>query len=148
MKENSISTVHYLELHDFILSKRLISSLNRLSINKYIYDTPGFLNGKDEINKYFTNKKKYFFTSFYQEQRKKLNILLDKDSKPLGGKWTFDKENRKKLPKKVQVPKVHNNNYENNLLESTKNKVYNNYPDNYGNLELFNYPINHDQAKQ
>ena len=148
LKENSISTVHYLELHDFILSKRLLSSLNRLSINKYIYDTPGFLNGKDEINNYFTNKKKYFFTSFYQEQRKKLNILIDKDSKPLGGKWTFDKENRKKLPKKVQVPKVHNNNYENNLFESIKNEVHNNYPDNYGNLELFNYPINHDQAKQ
>ena len=148
LKDNSISSVHYLELHDFILSKRLISCLNRLNINKYIYDTPGFINGKDEINKYFTNKKKYFFTSFYQEQRKKLNILLDKDSKPLGGKWTFDKENRKKLPKEVQVPKVHNNNYENNSLESTKNEVYNNYPDNYGNLELFNYPINHDQAKQ
>ena len=148
LKDNSISSVHYLELHDFILSKRLISSINRLSINKYIYDSPGFINGKDEINKYFTNKKKYFFTSFYQEQRKKLNILLDKDSKPLGGKWTFDKENRKKLPKKIQVPKVHNNNYENNSLESTKNEVYNNYPDNYGKLELFNYPINHDQAKQ
>ena len=70
LKDNSISSVHYLELHDFILSKRLISSLNRLNINKYIYDTPGFINGKDEINKYFTNKKKYFFTSFYQEQRK------------------------------------------------------------------------------
>ena len=148
LMENRISTVHYLELHDFILNKRLLSSLNRLKVNKYHYDTPGFINGKDDIKNYFTNKKKYFFTSFYQEQRKKLSILLDKDSKPLGGKWTFDKENRKKLPKKVQVPEVYLNNYENKFLESTKKEVYNNYPDNYGNLELFNYPINHNQAKQ
>ena len=148
LMENRISTVHYLELHDFILNKRLLSSLTRLNINNYHYDTPGFINGKDDIKNYFTNKKKYFFTSFYQEQRKKLNILLNEDSKPLGGKWTFDKENRKKLPKKAQVPKVYINNYENNFLESTKKEVHNNYPDNYGNLELFNYPIDHDQAKQ
>ena len=72
LKDNSISSVHYLELHDFILSKRLISSLNRLNINKYIYDTPGFINGKDEINKYFTNKKKIFLYIVLSRTKKKV----------------------------------------------------------------------------
>ena len=38
-------------------------------------------------------------TDFYINQRKKLDILM-KDNKPLGGKWTFDGENRKKIPQK------------------------------------------------
>jgi deoxyribodipyrimidine photolyase-related protein len=37
--------------------------------------------------------------NFYKEVRKKLNLLMDEDQKPLGGgKWSFDEDNRKKIP--------------------------------------------------
>ena len=36
---------------------------------------------------------------------KKYNILMDGD-KPRGGKWSYDSENRKKLPKNFQVPNI------------------------------------------
>ena len=41
--------------------------------------------------------------SFYIAQRKKMNILLE-NGKPKGGKWSYDKENRKKIPKNIKVP--------------------------------------------
>ena len=28
------------------------------------------------------------------------------DDKPIGGKWSFDEENRKKLPKDLSIPKI------------------------------------------
>ena len=34
-----------------------------------------------------------------------MNILMKKDGKPEGGKWSFDEDNRKKLPKNTKVPK-------------------------------------------
>ena len=40
----------------------------------------------------------------YKQQRLKLDILLTPDCQPQGGQWSFDAENRKKLPKDVQPP--------------------------------------------
>ena len=37
--------------------------------------------------------------------REKLNILIDIDGKPFGGKWSLDAENRKKDPKKSSNPR-------------------------------------------
>ena len=42
--------------------------------------------------------------NFYKNVRKKLNILVDESQKPIGGKWSFDEENRKKIPKALDVP--------------------------------------------
>ena len=43
--------------------------------------------------------------TFYKEQRVKYGILVDKNGNPKGGKWSFDEENRKKLPKNIKLPK-------------------------------------------
>ena len=36
---------------------------------------------------------------FYRLMRRHFNVLLDDDGAPLGGKWNFDRQNRKALPK-------------------------------------------------
>ena len=43
--------------------------------------------------------------NFYKMNRSKLNILMNKDGTPKGGKWSFDEDNRKKLPDKISIPK-------------------------------------------
>ena len=43
--------------------------------------------------------------NFYKDRRQKFNILLKKDGSPEGGKWSFDEDNRKKLPASINVPK-------------------------------------------
>jgi deoxyribodipyrimidine photolyase-related protein len=42
--------------------------------------------------------------SFYRWQRQRLDLLVDEKDEPVGGRWSFDEENRKKLPKQVDVP--------------------------------------------
>ena len=41
---------------------------------------------------------------FYEDQRKRFNILMDSDQKPVGGRWSFDEENRLALPASVSPP--------------------------------------------
>ena len=41
---------------------------------------------------------------FYENQRKSKKILVNPDDTPEGGKWSFDEMNRKKLPKKINIP--------------------------------------------
>lgn len=41
---------------------------------------------------------------FYEAERLKRNILMTKTGKPEGGKFSFDDENRLKIPKKIEIP--------------------------------------------
>ena len=56
-------------------------------------------------------------TEFYINPRKKLDILM-KDGKPVGGKWTYDGDNRKKIPQNILPPA---------LIQFKKNKTYKRY---------------------
>lgn len=50
--------------------------------------------------------KRPFMKTFYEWQRKRLKILVDAKGNPTGGKWSFDTENRKKLPSDYRAPKI------------------------------------------
>jgi deoxyribodipyrimidine photolyase-related protein len=43
--------------------------------------------------------------SFYILQRKRMKILIE-NGKPSGGKWSYDEENRKSIPKKHTLPSI------------------------------------------
>ena len=44
--------------------------------------------------------------SFYRLARKKFNILIDPEGKPVGGQWSRDAENRKKIPNNLRLPEM------------------------------------------
>ena len=62
-----------------------------------------FLNTRDDFKQYLSKSKKPFMAVFYKETRRKMNILMNGED-PVGGKWSFDEDNRKKLPKGTKVP--------------------------------------------
>ncbi|PRY69362.1 deoxyribodipyrimidine photolyase-related protein [Glaciihabitans tibetensis] len=62
-----------------------------------ILETPNFLTDRGQIDDWFSQNISRM-QDFYVWQRRRLNILLD-DGRPVGGKWSFDAENRKKLPR-------------------------------------------------
>lgn len=114
-----------------------------------IYENQQFLNSKAELNSFFRKDKKSFFqTTFYKQQRKDRNILLDDSQEPLGGKWTYDTENRKRYPKGKTPPSIQfpdksphweealtyvQDRFNHHLGEPPKSRYY---------------PINHEEAEQ
>ena len=64
-----------------------------------------FLTSRTEFKDYLSNTKKAFHGKFLQITKKKNNFLIDKNNNPVGGKWSFDDENRKKIPKEISFPK-------------------------------------------
>jgi deoxyribodipyrimidine photolyase-related protein len=106
VKAKKIQTIHLVDPVDDWLEQRvkLLSSACKI----ITYTNPQFLNSKEDLAGFFRKDKKSFFqTTFYKQQRKKLDILMDDEQKPLGGKWTYDAENRKKYPKNKLPPAVH-----------------------------------------
>ena len=42
--------------------------------------------------------------TFYKAMRRHFNVLLESDGAPVGGRWSYDAENRKPLPRSAQPP--------------------------------------------
>jgi deoxyribodipyrimidine photolyase-related protein len=49
--------------------------------------------------------KRYVMEGFYRDMRRHFNLLMEGEE-PVGGRWNFDAENRKKLPKGDQPPQL------------------------------------------
>jgi deoxyribodipyrimidine photolyase-related protein len=88
-----------LEPHDFLLEKRLRRCCHVLGINLEIYPSPGFLNTQSDNQQFFQGKRRWLMADFYKYQRKRLGLLMNDDGQPVGGKWSFDEDNRQRLPK-------------------------------------------------
>ncbi|MEN9952083.1 MAG: hypothetical protein RLZZ520_351 [Bacteroidota bacterium] len=98
---------------------------------------PDFVTSIQEIDSFFKGKKHYHQTDFYIYQRKKLGLLLDQQGAPVGGKWTYDTENRKKLPKQISIPEPSFPQPDEHLNKAFK-EVEANYPNLPGNTTIKN----------
>lgn len=99
LSADGITDVHIVDTTDYYLEKAIKDS----GLNRIWYESPLFVLSKEEaVSRFKTSKKS--MASFYKKLRQDKNILLD-DNKPVGGQWSFDKENRKSVPKKINKPK-------------------------------------------
>jgi deoxyribodipyrimidine photolyase-related protein len=110
------------------------------------HETPMFICTNDYLNKYTKNKKSFLMENFYREQRKRLDMLVDKDDKPQGGKWNFDKENRKKLPKQINIPKIYIPK-ENEFVKEAKQYIKKNFK-YVGEEDSFIYPTTFNESEK
>ena len=134
---------------DFILEKRLKRAFDRLDLGELQFiATPGFLNSSLQNQEYRAGKKRWFMADFYKFQRKRLDILVDGDQ-PVGGKWSFDDENRKKVPKKQlhTIPKLMELKRDKIDLEA-KAYVEQNFSNNPGSLDELYFPSCHADAER
>ena len=131
LAKQNIDQIHMADVADNWLMKRIDSSCKKERIELVVHASPSFLNTMDDVAGYFSKKKTYFQTDFYTQQRKHRNILIEKNGKPTGGKWTFDADNRLKFPKKEVAPAVHFPK-DNKYVAEAKKYVQKHFPNNYG----------------
>jgi deoxyribodipyrimidine photolyase-related protein len=108
LKTGDIGTIFVNEVVDNYLEKKIKKYCEKNELKLEIKETPMFLTSNTDIDSYIglqkTHKKIYFMKNFYEWQRKRLGILIDKNGSPTGGKWSFDEDNRKKVPKGLEIP--------------------------------------------
>jgi len=106
-QEDTEICIHYIDPTDVWLSRSINKGQDGFKSSFIRYENPSFLSTVEDLSSFFKKDKKSFFqTTFYKQQRKKWNVLLEEDGSPQGGKWTFDTENRKKYPKGKTPPVV------------------------------------------
>ena len=95
--------VHF-EIEDKPMERRLIDFAAARKLSRKALPSPMFLCSRERFRAYAAGKKTLRMADFYKQERRRLQILVDADGAPEGGQWSFDAENRKKLPKGVEPP--------------------------------------------
>ena len=144
IKENKSKRVFSFEVEDKPFEKKLNKIVKEIGLERVIVTSPMFLNSRDDFKKYLENKKKPLMANYYKMSRIKFDLLV-KDEKPVGGKWSFDKDNRKKLPQTVKLPKrpVASETKHTKVLKKFINITFENHP---GNTENFWLPTTHKES--
>lgn len=103
---STTSLVHVVDPVDDVLQRRLQRWARESAIRLNLLPSPNFLTPSDLLAEHFQGSRKPYMARFYSEQRQRLNVLLNPDGTPQGGRWSFDSENRKKLPARIEVPPI------------------------------------------
>ena len=144
IKKHKINKVSHFEIEDTPFEKRIKKFIIQKNLEHNVIQTPMFLNSRDDFKKYLSKQKKPFMATYYKESRLKFDLLI-KNGKPVGGKWSFDKDNRKKLPQDLKLPKQPKSS-ETKHTKHLKNFIEEKFKKHPGSTNNFWLPTTHKDA--
>ena len=147
IKEKKVTEISFFEIEDIFFENKIKTLFKKRGVRFNEIKSPMFLTTRDEFKKYLSGTKKPFMANFYKINRSKFNILMNKDGTPKGGKWSFDEDNRKKLPDKVDVPKQlkFQNTSHTEILKKFIELNFKNHP---GTTNNFWFPTTREQTQK
>jgi len=103
IQQEQIARFEYQLPDEYRLDEQLKAICQKLTIETAAVDTEHFLTERYEVKDFFGESKSYLMETFYRHMRSRLHILMRGDE-PLGKRWNFDADNRKKYDGKVPLP--------------------------------------------
>ena len=144
IKKNKFEELISFEIEDKFFEKKISTLCKKNKIKLTFIQSPMFLNSRDEFKNYLSKTKKPFMANFYKIARAKIDILME-NNKPKGGKWSFDEDNRKKLPKDIKIPEMitAKETKHTKVLKQQIDTIFKNHP---GQVDNFWLPTTYDDA--
>lgn len=102
-KTGASELVHF-EIEDRPMENRVREFCDEHGIERSELPSPMFLTQREDFKEFVGGADTVRMAEFYRQQRTRLSILVDDDGKPQGGQWSFDADNRRKLPAGVDPP--------------------------------------------
>ena len=146
IKNHEIERINYFEIEDHFFEDIFNKFIIKNKIQTKLIQNPMFLLSRGEFIEFaHTQKNLIRMASFYQKMRIKMSILIDENTKPIGGKWSYDEENRKKIPQNINIPEKPSliNNNDINDLKSKINLIFKDHP---GSVDYLWMPTNRQEA--
>ncbi|MBE9046158.1 cryptochrome/photolyase family protein [Pleurocapsales cyanobacterium LEGE 10410] len=124
---------------------QLIQNLNLNCKVTFLPDNH-FLWSKDEFITWAKSRNRLLMENFYREGRKRFKILMD-GNQPIGGKWNYDRQNRKPPKKSLQTPEpltFEPDTITQEVIDWIEQEKFS----NYGQIKPFTWAVNRQQAQQ
>ncbi|UBF28867.1 cryptochrome/photolyase family protein [Kovacikia minuta CCNUW1] len=107
-----------------------------------------FLWSEDEFHQWAKSRKRLLMEDFYREGRRRFQVLMA-DGQPVGGRWNFDKENRKPPKGKLKTPKAlwfEPDQVTQDIIDGLKQSQHFHRHRQYWQLEPFPWAVTRQQA--
>ena len=146
IKKYKIERINYFEIEDHFFEDIFNKFVIKNKIQTKLIQNPMFLLSRTDFVEFaHTQKNLIRMASFYQKMRIKMSILIDENTKPIGGKWSYDEENRKKIPVNINIPEKPSL-IKNHDLNDLKNKINLIFKDHPGSVDYLWMPTNRQEA--
>jgi len=143
--QRSAKTLIHFEIEDKFMEQRIIALTTDNDILRDEITSPMFVCDRSSFAEYVSRGSRLLMSNFYKEQRRRLGVMVDDDGNPVGGKWSFDEENRKNLPSSIDVPDMGETGT-NDHVRAVIELVADRFSDHPGNARQFWWPTTRRQA--
>ena len=119
----------------------------RLSLSVRLLEDRRFLCRAETFRDWAADRKQLRMEFFYREMRRHTGLLMEPDGEPVGGRWNFDADNRKRYDGKQRLPGPAR--FEPDATtRQVIDLVAEHYPDRFGDLEPFWFAVTETQAEE
>lgn len=144
VEDLDISKVVVTEPGEFRVLEAMKNWETELGIDVEIREDSRFICSHSEFETWADGRKELRMEFFYRQMRRKTGLLMEGEN-PIGGQWNFDTQNRKSLPKGVELPMPYTPQSD-ALTRDVLNLVADHFADHFGTLESFSLPVTRTQA--
>ncbi|MEM6649102.1 MAG: cryptochrome/photolyase family protein [Pseudomonadota bacterium] len=144
LSEEEIDEIVFTACGEYRLAEDMAGWARKLNCPVQIREDDRFIASLEEFEAWASGRKNLTMEYFYREMRKKTGLLM-KGDKPIGGKWNYDAQNRKKLPKGYTPPERFSVKPD-KITKDVISLVKDHFNDHFGSLENFQYAVTRDDA--
>ncbi len=144
--ETGADTLCHFELESPDLTTAVQRFARQHPLKLEVVQTPMFLNRLADFSEHLDEHQTPKLLPFYKEQRVRRDILVTPEGQPIGGRWSYDQDNRAKLPRDLQPedPPVLS---QPDTVLAAKRLVEARFASHPGSLEDFWLPTTHADAE-
>ena len=147
ISDENINKIIIAKPSDFKIYKDLMFFSQSNNIALEVLDDRKFISSASDFSEWASDKKTRIQEYYYRWLRKKYNIFMNEEGKPVGDKWNFDKDNRKGIKQlKSDIPE-RKKLVPDQITFDAMVDVEECFPKSIGTLENFSWATTHEEAE-
>ena len=147
ISDENVNKIIIAKPSDFKIYKDLMFFSQSNNIALEVLDDRKFISSASDFSEWASDKKTRIQEYYYRWLRKKYNIFMNEEGKPVGDKWNFDKDNRKGIKQlKSDIPE-RKKLVPDQITFDAMVDVEECFPKSIGTLENFSWATTHEEAE-
>ena len=147
ISEKNLNKIIVSKPSDFKIYKDLLFFSQSNNIELEILEDKKFISNEEDFTDWASDKKTRIQEYYYRWLRKKYDIFMNEEGKPIGDKWNFDKDNRKGIKQLQSDIPVRKKLASDQITFDAMVDVEECFPNSIGTLEDFNWATTHEEAE-
>ena len=147
ISDDNVNKIIIAKPSDFKIYKDLLFFSQSNNIEIEILEDKKFISNVEDFTDWASDKKTRIQEYYYRWLRKKYDVFMSEEGKPIGDKWNFDKDNRKGIKQLQSDIPERKKLAPDQITFDAMVDVEECFPKSIGTLENFNWATTHEEAE-